>query len=232
MDSIPTKTSSLESRLQNCEEQGTTLSAEMPEHQATIEMGLKQLYDKWKNLTEQFYVKTDKLKSANEYFKLVAQTELFLRKSNKMLLEWSRKLSENDHGSDTEEIKNEIEEYLNMNKANQNEVLVRMTAAAGQIFGTAAYQKTKVMQNEQEETLSAINTILLQAINMLKDIKLKEDNKLKETTAAVTTTHHTQTESVSPPPRPPLPLFMPPDTELIQGYQKYFYLSRLLLWQL
>ena len=89
-------------------------------------------------------------------------------------------------------------------------MLVRMTAAAGQVFGPSAFQKTQVVQKEQEETFEALNTLLLQAKDTLAKRKLDESNKLKEATASITVTHHTQTENDSPPPRPPLPIIIPP----------------------
>ena len=217
MDSLPHKISDLERRLKNSEEQGTSLSTEMPEHQATIEMGIKQLYDKWMNINEEIAIQNGKLKSAKEYFQLVDKTETFLREANKNLLEWSKKLSsQHDHEKDIEGVKKNIENYIKKNKTNQNELLVRMTAAAGQVFGTTAFQKTQVVQKEQEETFNAINTILLQANDIIKQLRQKEDEKLKEP-VAITMTHHTQTESDSPPPRPPLPILIPPIAPTVQG---------------
>ena len=201
----------LESRFKNIEEQGKLLSAEMPEHNATIEMGLQQLYDKWKNLSDDIDTKHNNLKSAREYFDMVETTERFLKEANKNLLEWSKKLSSSAKETDIVSVISVIESYLEHNKAIQNELLVRMTTAAGQVFGTSSFQKTTMVQKEQEETLNAINTILAQAKDVLLKLKLKEGEKLKE---AITVTHHTQTESTSPPPRPPLPKF---DSPTFQG---------------
>ena len=75
----------LQRRLTNTEEQGKQLSTEMPEHHATIEMGLQQLYDKWKNLNDEIGEQNDRLKSAREYFELIERTEKFLRDANKNL---------------------------------------------------------------------------------------------------------------------------------------------------
>ena len=71
----------LQRRLANTEEQGKILSSEMPEHHATIEMGLQQLYDKWKNLNDEIGERNDKLRGAKEYFELIERTERFLFKN-------------------------------------------------------------------------------------------------------------------------------------------------------
>ena len=210
MNSVPNKLSELERRLKNSEEQGKSLCTEMPEHHATIEMGLKQLYDKWKNINEEISLQKLRINSAEEYFTLIEQSEDFLREANKNLLEWSKNLSTSDHETDIEDVKMNIENYVMANKTNQNELLVRLTAAAGQVFGTSAFQKTRVVQKEQEETFNALNTIISQAKDILKNLRKKSEDNLKETTAITMNNHVQQTKSDSPPPRPPLPTFIAP----------------------
>jgi hypothetical protein len=209
MRSVLHKIPELHGRLKNTEEQGKLLSDEMPEHHATIEMGLQQLYDKWKNVNEEIGTQDVKLMSAKEYFQFIEKTEMFLREANKNLLEWSKKLSCHRSETDVTDVLLDIENYISKHKASQNEMLVRMTAAAGQVFGSSAFQKTQVVQKEQEETFDALNTLLLQAKDTLAKLKLEEANKLQEATASKTVTHHTQTENDSPPPRPPLPILIP-----------------------
>ena len=217
MRSVHHKIPELHGRLKNIEERGKLLSDEMPEHHATIEMGLQQLYDKWKNVNEEIGTQEVKLKSARDYFQFIEKTEMFLREANKNLLEWSKKLSCYGSEIDVTDVLLDIENYISKHKASQNEMLVKMTAAAGQVFGPTAFQKTQVVQKEQEETFCALNTLLLQAKDNLAKLKLEETNKSKQARASNTVTHHTQTENDSPPPRPPLPIVIPPISTPPQG---------------
>ena len=152
---------------------------EIPEHQATIEMGLKQLQDKWKMLSELIHSQKEKMKYAREYFQLAEHSEKFIRETNKLLLEWSRRLSAIDDDQGFDAIRKDMENYTKLNKTQQNEILVRMTAAAGQVFGPSAIYKTQVVQKEQEETFNAINTILLQACDMQTKMKSRKDEEMK-----------------------------------------------------
>ena len=213
MGSVLHQIPDLQTRLANTEEQAKLLSAEMPEHHATIEMGLQQLYDKWKNLNEEIDEQNSKLKSAREYFELIGRTENFLRDANKNLLDWSKRLSYD--GSSEENTNNMImmiQNYITQHRTNQNEILVRMTAAAGQVFGPTAFQKTKIVQKEQDETFAALNSLISEAKDASTKLKIREVEQLRSVTPS-TATHQTQTESDSPPPRPPLPMFIPPPPE-------------------
>ena len=208
MGSILHQIPELQRRLANTEEQGKLLSAEMPEHHATIEMGLQQLYDKWKNVNEEIGEQNSRLKSAREYFELIAKTESFLRDANKHLLDWSKRLSYD--GSSEESTNNMItiiRNYITQHKTDQNDILVRMTAAAGQVFGPTAFQKTKVVQKEQDETFAALNSLISEAKDASTKLEMREVEQLRAMTPS-TATHQTQTESDSPPPRPPLPMFI------------------------
>ena len=210
MGSVLHQIPELQRRLTNTEEQGKQLSTEMPEHHATIEMGLQQLYDKWKNLNDEVGEQNDRLKSAREYFELIERTERFLRDANKNLLDWSKRLSH--EGSSQENINSMIfmiENYINQHRSDQNDILVRMTATAGQVFGPTAFQKTKLVQKEQDETFAALNSLISEAKDASNKLRMEEAEKLRVVTPS-TATHQTQTEHDSPPPRPPLPIFMPP----------------------
>ena len=208
MGSVLHQIPELQRRLANTEEQGKILSSEMPEHHATIEMGLQQLYDKWKNLNDEIGERNDKLRSAKEYFELIERTEKFLKDANKNLLDWSKRLSFD--GSSEDNINNMItmiEHYITKHRSEQNEILVRMTAAAGQVFGPTAFQKTKLVQKEQDDTFAALNSLISEAKDASTKLKIVEVEKLRAVTPS-TVTHQTQTESDSPPPRPPLPIFI------------------------
>ena len=208
MGSVLHQITELQRRLANTEEQGKILSSEMPEHHATIEMGLQQLYDRWKNLNDDISEQNDKLRSAKEYFELIERTEKFLKDANKNLLDWSKRL--NYDGSSEDNINNMImmiECYITQHRSEQNEILVRMTAAAGQVFGPTAFQKTKLVQKEQDDTFAALNSLISEAKDASTKLKIVEVEKLRAVTPS-TVTHQTQTESDSPPPRPPLPMFI------------------------
>ena len=105
-----------------------------------------------------------------------------------------------------------IQNYITQHRTNQNEILVRMTAAAGQVFGPTAFQKTKIVQKEQDETFAALNSLISEAKDASTKLKIREVEQLRSVTPS-TATHQTQTESDSPPPRPPLPMFIPPPPE-------------------
>ena len=100
-----------------------------------------------------------------------------------------------------------MENYTKLNKTQQNEILVRMTAAAGQVFGPSAIYKTQVVQKEQEETFNAINTILLQACDMQTKMKSRKDEEMKRLQKEI---------DDHPPPRPPLPAIID------QGYNSIY----------
>ena len=86
------KVQELSNRVSKTEKEGQALAKDVPEHQASIEMGLKQLVDKWKGLEDVMTDKRQKLDSAMDYFQHLQQAETFIKEGNRSLLEWSRQV--------------------------------------------------------------------------------------------------------------------------------------------
>ena len=72
--------------------EGGVLVKDVPEHRASIEMGLKQLTDKWVGLKDSMTRQGQKLESAMEYFQHLQKGETFIKESNRSLLEWSKQV--------------------------------------------------------------------------------------------------------------------------------------------
>ena len=56
----------------------------------------------------------EKLKSCSEYFKLLERAESFLKDSNRVLVQWSTKLSQVKSSREAEALKSNVEEVKKM----------------------------------------------------------------------------------------------------------------------
>ena len=169
----------LSRRVTKIKEEGNFLSKNLTEHQATIDMGLKQVTDKWKGLQELIKSQQQKLGLASEYFQMLEKVEMFLKEANRTLLDWSKQIPTLKCSQDATDLKKEIEIYVKANKTAQNDMLVKMTAAAGQVFGQSAYQKTKLVQKDHEDTFDAISNLILEITNQISARKSAEEDNLR-----------------------------------------------------
>ena len=171
LGSIQGTVNELEQRLKLCSSEGNQLIKEMPVHATTIQMSLNQAQDNWKNLQDMIKSKRTQLSSAKEYFKLLEETERFLSEANKSLLSWSRRISTLSNTKDAMNLKAEIERYIKMHKQEQNDKYYKISGKANEGFGQQVFNKTQVVQREQNETFDALTTLLAQIDNFLSHRK-------------------------------------------------------------
>ena len=99
----------MRSRIQDLERSGNSVVAEMPVHATTVEMGLTHLRDRWQDLLNSIREGKEKLNSAQEFFKLMEESEKFLGDANHAMLAWSRRISTLSSTKDATKIKEEIQ---------------------------------------------------------------------------------------------------------------------------
>ena len=66
--------------------EGGGLAKDVLEHRASIEMGLKQLTDKWTGLKDSISRHGQKLESAMDYFQHLQKADYFIKDSNRVSL--------------------------------------------------------------------------------------------------------------------------------------------------
>ena len=77
---------------------------------------------------------------------------------------------------DASDLKKEIEVFVKAHKTGQYDVLVKMTAAAGQVYGPSAYQKAQLIQKDTEDTFDAINNLVIELTNLISERKSAEED--------------------------------------------------------
>jgi len=97
-----------------------TLSVEVPEHYESIQAQLQTGHDKLNQLKKLVEDKKSRLEGAKEFFELVEKAEALLKDSNRSLIYWSSKFSH----SEAENIKNDIEQVVNLFLNAQSKLLL------------------------------------------------------------------------------------------------------------
>ncbi len=181
LTNIENNVSNLMSSLQEIMGHGQALCEEIPDHKATVDLGLKQLQDKYHSLLDLMRTQRTKLDSAKQYFALLQSTEAFLREANKSILEWSRQMHPGDKMSADhhKRLQDQIEEYIRLHKTNQSEVIVQIIGLAQQVFGSAARDKSKSIQKELDATFDALTGLLIQVNNEMTHRKTSEEEESK-----------------------------------------------------
>ena len=108
-------------RIEDLERSGNAIVSDMPVHATTVEMGLTHLRERWEELNRAAREGREKLLSAQEFYRLLDQSEKFLSEANQHLLGWSRRISTLDSSREALGMKGEIEKYIKDNKSAQNE---------------------------------------------------------------------------------------------------------------
>ncbi len=152
----------LEKRLAACQKEGSDLADEMPMHSATIRMGLGQAEERWRTLLELLEEREAAARAARGYFEIMERAERFVREANRLVIGWSRRISEDPR--DTARLKGEIETFIKANKKQEEEACLRMSSAATKAFGHSGYEKTQAVQREQSEAFESMQ-------NLLRDIE-------------------------------------------------------------
>lgn len=180
LQSIVKPIDELRQRIKFCHEEGDALGKEMPVHSATISLGLSQIDEKWDNLHELLAGQKQKLKSAAEYFKMVENSETFLKEANKSILSWSRRISGLASENEARKLKQEIDQYIKVNKTVQIDTLLKISTVAGQIFGQNDYQKSQIVQKEQNDTFDALYNLLQQIENYFSHRKSIDEEEVRK----------------------------------------------------
>ena len=82
-----------EFELEKLERVGASLSPDISDYSPAISTQLKTVRDKIQELKTLISATKEKLGVATEYFKLFEKSEIFLKESNRGLLEWSSRMS-------------------------------------------------------------------------------------------------------------------------------------------
>ena len=131
LSAADTKMAELGDRVVAIRHEGEILCQDLPEHKTTMDMGLKQVSDKWSSLLQLVQVRRQIMSAARDYFALLEKAETFLKDANRTLLDWSRKfpkLTASTEDGEIENLKRDIDAYVKTHKANQQETIVKMTA--------------------------------------------------------------------------------------------------------
>ncbi len=170
----------IERRIVACRDDAASLERDVPMHAASVKMSLAQVEDSWKKLNDFLSEQQSKLASAEDYFRLLDESERFLRDANKRLLIWSRQISSVNNESDAKRIRGEIEQFIRLNKEKQSNSFYKMSSTAGVVFGHSVFEKIQVIQREQNDTFEALSGLVAQIDTFLSHQKtLGEENKRK-----------------------------------------------------
>jgi hypothetical protein len=180
-DSFPALYGKLHERMEQCQREGCALEEEISAHQATIRLGNAQMKEKMSQLHEFVIAEAEKLKLAAEFFKLLDDTESFIRDANRALIEWSRKISTITNEKDARAMRSTIEAFVKSGRSRQGDVLLRLSSLSGALFGESANQRLQMVQAELNDTFGALETLLQQIDGYMSHTKsINEEEQRKK----------------------------------------------------
>ncbi|XP_035212204.1 muscle M-line assembly protein unc-89-like isoform X2 [Stegodyphus dumicola] len=115
---------------------------------------------------------------AIEYFKTIEEAEEWLKEGSRLLISVARKSSSCSKESDVENLRKEVQDFLNKGKSKQEERMRKISSLSIELYGDRPRESTFMVTNKNKDMIDSFGVITTELNTLSSNIKIAEQTKI------------------------------------------------------
>lgn len=141
---------------------------------------IENMQNKWSTFRTQVSNNRHLIDLEIEYFKIIEESEEWLKEGSKVLISIARKSSNCKNASEANALKEEVQYFINKGKSEQQERMKKISTLALQLYGNPSHPTVQQVATKNKDMVESFTVISNELYTLTENIKLAEKAKMKE----------------------------------------------------